>query len=253
MFGIHPGVFFLAVLVLLYAASWVGSLLRVRRPAVEQDSASFKTLESATLALMGLLLGFTFSMAVGRYDARKQLEVTEANAIGTAWLRTATLPEPARSMEQGLFRQYMPVRLEFLSSGTSRQAIEASLTRASALQSEMWSTAVAVAQTRPDAVANGFLSSLNDTFDVTESRTAAFENRIPGTAWVLLLLIGCVSSVLVGVGLTSRSRVLRLVLPLVLAAALALTLDLDSPRSGFIHVHQHSLERVAQTVAGTSP
>ncbi len=248
--SIHPVMFFLAVVALLWAGSLVGGLLRDRRKHVLADEVStFKTLESAVLALLGLLLGFTFSMGVSRYDLRKNLEIAEANDISSAWLRTALLPEPVRSAEQSLLRQYVPARLDFLTAGTDRGRIDGSLARTSALQSQIWRVASSYASTQSNPVTAQYLGGLTDTFNITESRTAAFENRIPITAWGMLLFIGFAGSVLVGVGIGTRSQALRLVLPVVVAAALSLTLDLDSPRSGLIRVHQHSLERVAAQIS----
>ena len=115
----------------------------------------------------------------------------------------------------------------------------------------MWRDASAYAITQRDPITAQFLAALSDTTAITESRTAAFENRIPVTAWGMLLFIAFAGSVLVGVGIGTRSQALRLVLPIVVAAALSLTLDLDSPRSGLIRVHQHSLERVNSLVTAT--
>ena len=248
--SIHPVMFFIAVVILLWAGAMLGGFLRTRRQHVLADEVStFKTLESAVLALLGLLLGFTFSMGVSRYDLRKNLEIAEANDITNMWLRTATLPEPLRSAQQNLIRQYAPVRLEFLSAGTDETRIDASLKQGAALQSRMWGLASSYAAGQSNPVAAQYLQGLTDMIDITETRTAAFENRIPITAWGMLLCIAFAASVLVGVGIGTRSQALRLVLPVVVALALSLTLDLDSPRSGLIRVHQHSLERVAARLA----
>ena len=234
---------------LLWLGTRLGSWLRTRRETTFADeTATFKTLEGAVLALLGLLLGFTFAMGVSRCDKRKALELVEANAIGTTWLRTSLLQEPARSAEQALLRAYVPVRILFLKVGTSRPLIERSLGQTGALQTQMWHIAAVQGQTVRDPETALFLASLNEVIDATEKRTAAFENRIPLTAWLMLLFISFVASVLVGVGIKSRSRWLRLVLPIVVAAALSETLDLDSPRSGFIRIQQHSMERVAEQV-----
>ena len=248
--SIHPVMFFIAVVILLWAGALLGGYLRMRRQHVLADEVStFKTLESAVLALLGLLLGFTFSMGVSRYDLRKNLEIAEANDITNVWLRTAVLPEPLRSAEQNLLRRYAPVRLEFLDAGTDDARIRASLTTGAALQSNMWRLASNYAAGKSNPVTAQYLQGLTDMIDVTEDRTAAFENRIPVTAWAMLLCIAFAGSVLVGVGIGSRSQALRWVLPVVVALALSLTLDLDSPRSGLIRVHQHSLERVAAQIA----
>lgn len=253
--SIHPVMFFLVIVAVLWLATLLGGQLRRHREGtLAEESSTFKTLETAVLALLGLLLGFTFSMGVGRYDQRKNLEITEANNLANIWLRTDTLPEPLRSQEQQTIRQYVPVRIAFLSSGTSAKRIDESLRQAALLQASMWHLAAQFANSRPDPVSAQFLSSVTDLVDVSESRTAAFENRIPIIAWIMLVFISFIASVLVGVGIGTRSQLLRLVLPIVVASALSLTLDLDSPRSGLIRVHQYSLERVAAAIeAGTQP
>lgn len=251
--SIHPVMFFIAVVLLLWAGALLGGYLRIRRQRVLADEVStFKTLETAVLALLGLLLGFTFSMGVSRYDLRKNLEIVEANDMTNVWLRTAVLPEPLRSAEQNLLRQYAPVRLEFLGAGTNQRRINASLTEGAALQSQMWRLASTYAAGQSNPVTAQYLQGLTDMIDITENRTAAFENRIPIAAWAMLLCIAFAGSILVGVGIGTRSQGLRLVLPVVVALALSLTLDLDSPRSGLIRAHQYSLERVEARI-GNGP
>jgi hypothetical protein len=248
----HPGWFFVLVLLLLAVATFAGLAIRARfREGVERESESIKTMEGATLALLGLLLGFTFSMAVSRYDQRKQLEIAEANDLGTLWLRTSLLSESGGTAERDLIRSYLPVRLAFLTLGTDEQQFHQEQQSTGALQAGMWRIAKDEANTRRDPATALFIASLNDSIDVTEERTAALENRIPATAWAMLLFLGAVASLIVGTGLRSRSPVLRVLLPVVLAAALGLVYDLDSPRSGLIRVHQQSMERLDRQI--TSP
>ncbi|RRA48149.1 hypothetical protein [Acidipila sp. EB88] len=251
---IHPLMFFVLIVALLFACSYMGSWIRDRNAErAALHSSTFKTLEGALLALLGLLLGFTFSMAVSRYNDRKQGEVAEANAIASVWNRTATLQEPARTKEQELLRTYTQVRLGFLNAGTSQQRIYDDLAETTRLQSRIWSIAAADAEQHRDPVSAAYLASLDEAFATVERRTAAYENRIPLTAWALLLFIGAVSSGLVGVGIHRRSRLVRLLLPLVVAAAFAQTLDLDSPRAGLVKLKQRSMDRVAAQIAGPLP
>jgi hypothetical protein len=252
MFRMHPGLFFALVLSLLAVATFAGLAIRSRfLEGVERESESLKTMEGAVLALLGLLLGFTFSMAVSRYDQRKQLEIAEANNLGTLWLRTSLLSESGRMAERDLLRRYLPVRIAFLASGTNEQALNQDQQQTGALQADMWRVANAEANTRRDPQTALFIAALNDSIDITEERTAALENRIPATAWAMLLFLGAVASLIVGTGPRSKSIVLRVLLPLVLAAALALVYDLDSPRSGLIRVQQQSMLRVQQQVSAT--
>jgi len=220
-------------------------LKSTRADTVSAASDSLKTLEGTVLGLLGLLLGFSFAMGVSRYDTRKQLEVDEANAIGTTWLRTDTLEAPARDFERQVLRDYVRARIDFFSAGTDATALQKSLAETGGLQNQLWKTGADYASTHRDPVTALFLSSLNDTIDDAEKRTAALENRIPIAAWVLLLFISASASGLVGIGISRRSRPLVIVLPLVVGAAMTLILDLDSPRSGFVVVKQESMERVA--------
>lgn len=245
--------FFVLSLFVLCLGTLLGLRLQKQRARQNEEANSLKTIEGAVLALLGLLLGFTFSMSVSRYDQRRQLEVEEANAIGTTWLRTTLLLEPARSAEQTLLRQYVPARQGFFAAGTSRVEVDRSLARSGVLQAQMWKVASEAAQAERDPVTALFLASLNEAIDAAEKRTAAFENRIPVSAWIMLLFVGFSGSVLVGVGLQTRSRLLLLVLPVVVATALVEIRDLDSPRSGFIHVDQHSMERLAEEISAGPP
>jgi hypothetical protein len=250
----RPAVFLLLSLVLLWVGMLLGVRIREKRDEIiEHESKIITVLEGSLLTLFGLLIGFTFSMAVSRYDVRKQLVLTEANAIGTTWLRTALLTGPTRSEEQSLLRQYVQQRLRYVSAGHDRTEVEDSLKRASDLQAHMWAAASDYATEHRDVTTSLFLSTLNDSIDVSEERTAANENRIPAEAWWMLLFVGFVATLLVGLDVRPRSWVLQATLPIVLAGALALTMDMDSPRYGLIRITQPSMERVAQQMMNSLP
>lgn len=254
MANMRPVVLFLISVVLLWLGMWLGTIIRIwRSQVIDEESKIVTVLEGSLLTLFGLLMGFTFSMAVTRYDLRKGLVVKEANAIGTTWLRTATLVEPTRTQEQTLLRQYVPARQEFITSGNDRKAEGDSLKRAEDLEARLWAVASSYATDHRDPVTGLYLSTLNDAIDAEEERTAADENRIPTEAWWMLLIVGFVATVLVGMDVKSSSWVLRAMLPFVLAATLAMTMDLDSPRYGLIRIDQRSIDRLAQLVATSLP
>jgi hypothetical protein len=117
----------------------------------------------------------------------------------------------------------------------------------------MWAAASSYAADHRDAITGLYLSTLNDSIDVSEERTAADENRIPVEGWWMLMVVGFIAMVLVGLDVRSNSRVLQALLPLALAWALGLTMDMDSPRYGLIRLDQRSMERLAQQVAGSPP
>lgn len=243
----HPAVFLIVALALLWLAMALGSWLRRRDPVlVESEHTMITVLQGALLTLFGLLMGFAFSMAVSRFERRVELVVNEANAIGTAWLRAQTLDEPVRSQEQALLREYVAERVRFFDVRARPAEVTASLARASELQSEMWAAASSYATGHRDPVTGLFLSALGECTDLAEQRTSAYENRIPGLTWTMLLFVACAATLMLGLGVRSRSRVLKAVLPVVLAGVLALTMDMDDPYSGLVSVRQTSMLRTAE-------
>lgn len=249
----HPAVFLPAVILLLFAAGCAGLVLRQFFSALTgtEHRSDLSALQASTLGLLGLLLGFSFSMAVNRYDLRKQLEVDEANAIGTTWLRSDALDEPERSAARNVLRTYVNVRSAFLDDSRNPAALDEAVRRSTQLQAELWRTATSAANLRPDGIRGLYLASVNNSIDLSEKLTAAFENRIPSVAWLLLLFIASSASMLTGLSFTSRSAVLLAILPVIVGAALTLILDLDTPRTGLVQIEQQSMHRVQQQIENT--
>jgi len=250
-------VFFVLSLLLLWLGILAGrGIASIQSRVVEKEDAIISVLEGALLTLFGLLMGFTFSMAVSRFDMRKVLAVQEANAIGTTWLRTTTLPEPLRTQEQNLLRDYIQVRLQYHANHPDAQELRGLQERVDLLQGRLWALASGYAMDHRDDVTGLYLQTLNEAIDLSGERTAADANRIPMEAWVMLLFVGVVATLVVGMKVSSRSWVLQAVLPVVLAATLALTLDLDAPQLGLIKVGQASMEKQAhdmQTLPQQAP
>jgi hypothetical protein len=254
MQNMRPVVFFLLSFLLLWLGIFVGSRIqKAYRQLLESEDRMITVIQGGLITLLGLLIGFTFSMAVARHDNRIALIVKEANAIGTTWLRSATLEEPARTQTQELLRKYVSVRQDFLGSGNNQQEFQQSLAGTSDLQARLWSIASDYALSHRDPITGLYLSTLNDSIDATEERLAAFENRVPEEAWVLLLFIGFASTVFIGMKVGSHSSLLSFMLPLVIAGAIALALDVDSPRYGFVRPAQPSMDRLELQITGTPP
>ncbi len=244
----HPlGLFFVSLGLLLasaWAAGWVGKR-RAERLGHSRDP--FSSIEGATLGLLGLLLGFTFAMAVTRYDMRVQLVVDEANLIEKVWLRSDMLPPPLDRQSRVLLQQYIDARLEQRRAGMDPVAIQQAETHTDALQAELWAVAVKAAALNRDAISASYMNELNEMFDMQTRRSEARGNRIPVEAWLLLIFIAMVSTSLAGyeIGAETRGergrRWMLNVLPVVLAVVLMLIADLDTPRSGLIRVDLHPL------------
>jgi hypothetical protein len=183
-------------------------------------------------------------MALTRYDARKQLMVDEANAIETTMLRAQMLAEPSRSAILALLNRYLDTRIHFSEASLNDEERTASFSEAKELLGEMWQQSVAAAHESPTPITSIFVQSLNETSDLNERRLAALENRIPGTLWVLLILMSAVACMLVGCSMRRKAWLVIILWPLMISSVLALNADLDSPRSGLIQINHQSIDRL---------
>jgi uncharacterized membrane protein len=216
---------------------------RIGRRAEATDGSAHEGLgaiEAAIFALLGLLLGFAFSGAVSRLDARRQLIVREANAIGTAYLRLDVLPPSDQPGLRRLFREYLEARFRAYEGVADVQTSDRFLAQAAQLQQQIWTRAIAAGQLdQTQNTARVALPAINDMIDVTTARTVAARTRLPGLVLGLLLVIALLSALTAGYAMAKRKR--RSVLHSVLyAAAVATTvyvvLDLDNPSIGLIRL-----------------
>jgi hypothetical protein len=232
-------------LLLLLAAAWEGGARvhawAARRRADPEDTGDVGQVLTSVLGLLALLVAFTFGLALDRYETRRSLVVDEANALGTAYLRTSVLDAPDRL--RGLLRAYASERLTY-GLETGRRQAEAR-GRSERLQAAIWAEANAQLRTyRGSATMTLVLSPLNEAFDLASSRAAALAARIPTTVLVVLLLYAAVSAAVLGYavgGPTRRNRPASLVMFAVLSLAIGLILDLDRPRGGSIRVPQTAM------------
>ncbi|HZY03554.1 MAG TPA: hypothetical protein VFF02_08640 [Anaeromyxobacteraceae bacterium] len=232
-----------------WLSAWVGGRFRAwRRPGTEGSQEDFSFILGGALTLLGLIVGFTFSMAVGRYDQRKNHEEAEANAIGTEYLRADLLPPAAAAKVRGLLRSYLDQRVLHYESRDARRLrqIGAETTR---LQGEMWSVVAEHASSQPTPVTALVVWGMNDVLNAQGYAQAASWNRIPTGAWVLLIAIAIFCNGLVGYVAREGRPSYYLVLPIALATTLLLIADIDSPRGGVIRVHPQNLEATAASLA----
>lgn len=193
---------------------------------------------TAVLGLLALLIAFTFGLALERHEARRALVVEEANALGTAYLRTNLLPAPERL--RNLMRAYARERLTFGRTAGSEQA--ASVARAERLQGAVWREAVAAtAGQRGTAIDMLVLDPINQAIDAAAARKAAVDARVPATViaslWAYALVSAAIMGRVVG-GRERRHRAACAVLFVLLTLAALLILDLDLPRAGAIRTPQ---------------
>jgi hypothetical protein len=204
-------VFALAFFGLWLSARIGSSFLKRQRKLDEEVREDFSIILTATLTLLGLIIGFSFSMAINRYDQRKDYEEAEANAISTEYLRADLLPEADAARVRALLSKYLHQRISFYKTGDQQQLRQINANTAQ-LQSELWSAVRAPAAAQPTPSVALAISGMNDVLNSAGYTQAAWWNRIPHAAWVLMALIAICSNVLVGYGArrAEAERALRL-------------------------------------------
>ena len=211
-------------------------------------------IQGAVLGLLGLLLGFTFAMAVARHEARRELVVKEANAIGTTFLRAALLPPAHVLPVEDLLRRYVALRIELHSLADDQAKFAEALRLSADLQRQLWEHATAAGRESPTPIVATFIVTLNETIDTEAERLAASRNRIPGVVWLLLLIVaslGCVTSSYGAGAEGARSAFTSFVLPLLITVCMTLIFDVANPRQGFIGVSQQPLLDLQESIKAT--
>jgi hypothetical protein len=212
---------------------------RLQRDELEKESP-LGGIVGATLGLLAFMLAFTFGLAGSRFEDRRQILLSEANAIGTTYLRAAMLSEPMRTESQKLLREYVDVRLEGVQPGKLEQA----LARSEQLHNQLWAQAVAATEKERSPITSIYVESLNEVIDLHATRLMALRARVPAVIWIVLYLLGFLAMVLMGYqsGLAKSSRSLAAI-ALIFGFSLVLYLiaDLDRPGQGTLKVSQQSM------------
>ena len=245
----YPLVIFGGSFVLLWLSARVGfSVLRRWRPPEEASREDFGVVLGATLTLLGLIIGFTFSMAISRYEQRKNYEEAEANAIGTELVRAGLLPPGDATKVRALLRKYLDERILFYMAREDQDLREINA-RTAQLQNELWSAVQDPATAQPNPVVALAVAGMNDVLNSQGYTQAAWWNRIPHGAWALMALIAVCSNLLLGYDArTTKGGGMLLVLPLVVSIAFLLIADIDSPRGGLIDVYPQNLQSLLESL-----
>ena len=251
MFNIvdYPLVLFAVTFAILAISARLGVLVFKGKPLDAELKESFGVVKAATLTLLGLLIGFAFSMAVSRYDQRKNLEEAEANAIGTEIVRLDLLPAAEASKARALLRSYLDLRIRNYTArdGETLRQIDAETAK---LQGELWKAVAVPASAQPNPLMALVVAGMNDVLNSQGYTQAAWWNRIPIAAWGLVVTIAICANVLIGIGSTraQTERFLLLISPLVIAISFLLIADIDSPRGGLIRVNPQNLHSLADSL-----
>lgn len=237
----------LLVMIGIEAGHRLGRLSR-RKPEDEKDSSAV----GATLALAAFMLAFTFGMVADRYDARRGLVRDEANAVRTAYLRSAFLPEPDRAEARGLLRQYLEDRLSVIRSGNLERVKDA-LSGAERIQGRLWNMAVINARKDMNSdVAALYIESINDVMAVHALRVElGVRARIPMSIWSVLwslTILGLLSLGYQGAIAGSKRSMTTAVMAFCFAMVITVIVSLDRS-GGFIKVSQQPLIDLQSSIA----
>lgn len=225
-----------AVFLAMEAGRRAGRRRREQDP--ENSHAGVAAIEAAVFGLLGLLLAFVFSGAWTRFDARRDLIVLEANAIGTAWLRLDLLPAAEREALRGEFRDYLDLRIAAARAGAKSASPEIA-----AAQRRIWDRAMAQTKAASDVrVAATLLPALNDMFDVASTRYVAAGTHPPRVVFVMMIALSLAGATLAGYGMAAartRSWLHIACFAGSLLATIYVSLEMEFPRRGFIRVDHY--------------
>jgi hypothetical protein len=233
-----PG-FFIGTILLVIASIEGGyrwGRVAHRRSRQEKESP-ISAIEGSVLALLAFILAFTFGIASNRFDFRKELVRTEANAIRAVWHQSDFLREPQRGETKALLREYVSARAAAVHSA-EEERVERVIREAKRVQERLWSLAVAHAlEDMSSDVAALYIQSLNETFALHASRVAVgFQMRIPFGIWLTLGVLTFLGMFMVGyqAGIVASKRTVAMpALAVAYAAVIVLIISLDHPISGF--------------------
>jgi hypothetical protein len=234
---------------MLWLSAQFGASWRRRRALKEEEREDFAVVQAATLTLLGLIIGFSFSMATTRYDLRKTYEEAEANAIGTEYVRAGLMPAVNVAGVRALLQKYLDLRISFYNSRSDGDLQQVNADTAQ-LQNQMWAAVQDPAVAQPSPVIALAVAGMNDVLNSQGYTQAAWWNRIPKAAWSLMVAIAIACNLLVGYGARTAGAKsgLLIVLPLVVSISFLLIADIDSPRGGFIHVAPQNLVSLQQSL-----
>ena len=238
---------------LMLLAATVGRGLRARMGRSKADDSDGKggqedLVLSAVLGLLALLLGFTFSIAVDRYEARRHLVLEEANVIGTAYLRAQLLEEPHRTRMSNLLVRYTDTRLALAKA--SPDQVRALIRTNDALVTQIWGAVKASFPTiRTSAFSAAYLQAINSMIDIGSARVVARLARVPFAVIAVLFVYTLTTAAVLGYVLKGpRSRRVASFLLGLLSLALVLIVDINRPVAGAVREGQGPMESLRRTL-----
>jgi hypothetical protein len=243
VFGIVLG---LALSVAIELGQKTSTAIRIQEDTHRKEQ--MVAIRDGLFVLVSLLLGFTLTLAVPRFNERRTLVVEEADAIETTYLRAATLPQPYSARDKQYLRQYVDARLQLDAADMDPDRLAQASKLAMHIQEELWEDVVEMTKTDRSAVMTSYMNSLNEVIDLHGKRLAAFENRIPITIWLMIVSVSLIAVFARGLTLGRRFWLTLALAPVTIALVVALIADLDTPAAGLIRLDDRSMQRLHSEV-----
>lgn len=227
------------------AAAYWGERLHLRRETARgpDDPTPEGYIMSGVIGLLGLLLGFTFALAIDRYDARRLLVVDEAQAVRTAYLQALTFPDPSRSRLRSLLERYVNHRLT-VATAADRQQRSRLLQVSTALQDRMWAETVAAVNANRDDVASTFMGSMSAVIEIDVARRTARQTHVPGRVFVILFIYMLMSAAVLGYVIGPKHRTAVVILLALTNMSYALIFDIDGATRGGVRESQLPMQEL---------
>jgi hypothetical protein len=254
LYGLPLWLIFLLLVALFLAADEIGFRVgrRHRDTATDLARSQFTHVQGALFGLFALLLGFTFAMALTRFDQRTDMVVKESNAIGTVVLGVPLIPAAQQTRMDDLIRRYLDVRVEAGASNLDTPRGRALNQAAARLQDSLWQQALAAAQAEPQSIPVGWvLQAVSAIGDAKEERDAAQANHVPESVLLLLFAFAIMTSGAVGYGNAmagGRALATASVFTVLIVNVLMVIIDLDRPSRGIINVSQEPLNKLQRNL-----
>jgi hypothetical protein len=249
-------VFVVTVILVLIAAELgfrLGMWLQRRDPEAGKTPIS-GTVVGGMLGLMAFLLAFCIGIVINQHNGRKAMVVTEANSVGTAYLRAGFLGEPDQTSTRDLLQEYAEVRI---AAAADPALLESTIARSEEIHGELWSIVESnVSQGQESAIMALFVDAINEVIDVHSLRLAAVDLRLPRLLGIVLYVATLLSFLLVGVASSAdgkRDPMAILLFALAFVAVLMIVVDLDRPQQGLLTVSQSALSDLLQMMKATIP
>ena len=227
-------------LILILLILMIGSILAgfMAGKKFYRESKIDSTILGSLFTLLGLMLAFTFSMALNYHNMRREIIIEEANDIGTAILRADLYREDDRNLLRGDFKKYVDARVDFFTAGTDMEKVMAAHKLTGSIQQQLWDRASQLSKDSGYTVASmQMIPALNSMIDITTTRLYGNIVHLPDSIIYLLFLLSSGCTFYIGYMFAGKGKfdwLVVLVFSLFTSLVVFVIFDLDRPRRGFI-------------------